>query len=153
MNADRHRVLALVFSCHLAEALALRGDFDSALACVDAALVEAESEGRRYRLPEIMRIKGDILAATPNGDEKAAEAWLHRSLTLAREQSALAWELLATLSLARLWRRQRRFREARAALEGVYACFAEGFETADLVAARALLGSPPATARRAAGKT
>jgi predicted ATPase len=62
-----------------------------------------------------------------------------QSIQHARDQSALSWELRATTSLARLWADHSRCAEAVALLKAVYARFAEGFETADLKAARLLL--------------
>ena len=143
VGIDKHQVLTLAFSCYLAEALALHGEFAAALACIDDALTQSEIRRRSYRLAEVFRIKGDILAATPNGDEQAAETCYLESLALARASSALAWELLSTMGLARLWGRQGRLLEARAALAAVYARFDQGFATADLRAARALLDAMP----------
>ena len=58
---------------------------------------------------------------------------------MARRQGTLSWELRAAMSLARLWRGQERVSQARELLEPVYCRFTEGFETADLVAARMFL--------------
>lgn len=68
-----------------------------------------------------------------------AEAQLQTALDTARQQDALSWELRASMSLARLWRDQHRIRSAHDLLAGVYGRFSEGFETADLTAARVLL--------------
>ncbi len=67
------------------------------------------------------------------------EAAFREALAVARRQSARSWELRAATSLARLWQRQRRKEEARAGLDPVYAWFTEGFDTADLKDAKALL--------------
>jgi predicted ATPase len=71
----------------------------------------------------------------------AAEECLHRALEAAREQDALFWELRGALSLARLRVRQHRQDDARQILAPVYNRFTEGFETADLRSARAMLES------------
>jgi len=71
----------------------------------------------------------------------AAEACFQQALDVARRQGALSWELRAAMSLARFWRGQQRVNEARKLLAPVYRRFTEGFETADLVAAKALLAS------------
>jgi predicted ATPase len=68
-----------------------------------------------------------------------AEAQFQRALDTARQHDALAWELRTAMSLARLWRDQQRIRSAHELLSGVYNRFTEGFGTADLIAARALL--------------
>src|SRR5207247_11287197 len=70
-----------------------------------------------------------------------AEKCFNQAVGVARRQDALAWELRAAMSLARLWRGQRRVSQARKLLEPVYHRFTEGFGTVDLVAAKALLTS------------
>jgi len=90
----------------------------------------------------LLRTKGELhlLELLPNSVE-TAEKCFHRALDVAGDQSALFWELRAAMSLARLWRGQRRVNEARKLLGPVYRRFTEGFETADLMAAKALLAS------------
>jgi predicted ATPase len=84
-----------------------------------------------------MRIKGEILASGSRSCE--AETWFSRSMDLAREQSALAWELRAATSFAHLRARQGRCGEASRVLRSVYVRFTEGFGTPDLKAAKRLL--------------
>jgi predicted ATPase len=88
-----------------------------------------------------LRIKGELALreGAPNA-KKVAEKYFLQSLDWTRRQQTLSWELRAVTSLARLRRDQRRIREAHGLLESVYARFTEGFETADLRTARALLG-------------
>jgi predicted ATPase len=69
----------------------------------------------------------------------AAEDCFRRAIETAQRQGSKAWELRATLSLARLWQRQGRCDDARAALAAVYSTHTEGFTTPDLVDAAALL--------------
>jgi predicted ATPase len=69
----------------------------------------------------------------------AAENDFRQALDWARRQGALSWELRAATSLARLLRDQERRAEAPALLQSVYDRFTEGFDTADLKAAKALL--------------
>jgi predicted ATPase len=78
---------------------------------------------------------------TPSGsaDAHAVEASMRRGIEIAREQRAKSLELRVALSLARRWRAQGRIPEARDLLAGAYGWFTEGFETPDLMAARALL--------------
>jgi adenylate cyclase len=78
----------------------------------------------------------------PDGEEarfRSAESCFQDALTIARRQGTRSWELRAATSLSRLWRREGRKEEARKLLQGVYGGFTEGFETADLKDARALL--------------
>jgi predicted ATPase len=69
----------------------------------------------------------------------AAEAVLQQSLSVARRQGALSWELRAATSLSRSWKNQGRTEEARDLLQPVYTRFTEGFETTDLIKAQNLL--------------
>jgi predicted ATPase len=96
--------------------------------------------GLRWCTAELLRIKGEVLLQA-SGDRSilAADNCFHEALKVAREQGALFWELRAAMSLARLRMRQDRREEARQALAPVYDRFTEGFETADLRSARAML--------------
>ncbi len=95
-----------------------------------------------WSLPEVLRVNAEILIwkAAPDADA-AAEPVLHRSLELARQQSALAWELRTAMSLGRLWHRSGRAVEARGLLAATYDRFTEGFDTGDLAAARGLIAA------------
>jgi predicted ATPase len=85
-------------------------------------------------------VKGErLLKAGGSGAAAVAEVQFETALLTARWQDALAWELRAAMSLARLWRDQQRIRAAHDLLSQVYSRFCEGFETADLVTAHALL--------------
>jgi predicted ATPase len=68
-----------------------------------------------------------------------AEAWLQQALDVARRQGAKSLELRAAMSLSRLWQQQGKGLEARGLLAPVYGWFTEGFDTADLQEAKALL--------------
>ena len=74
-----------------------------------------------------------------SGDATVAEDHFRQALESARRQGALSWELRAATSLARLWYGQNRRTEGLALLQPVYDRFTEGFDTADLKAAKALL--------------
>jgi predicted ATPase len=93
-------------------------------------------------MPEVLRIKGSILAKRDPPALAAAEDHFDRSLDWARRQQALSWELQTAISLAELWRTQHHACEARELLGSVYARFTEGFATADLQAAKGLLEQP-----------
>jgi predicted ATPase len=72
-------------------------------------------------------------------DRESAEACFQQALTIARRQQAKSWELRAATSLSRLWQQQGKRAEARALLAPIYGWFTEGFDTADLQEAKALL--------------
>jgi predicted ATPase len=107
-----------------------------------AALAQAESRlgqsGERWPEAEIHRLKGE-LTLSMEGAAPAAERCFRRSIDVAREQQARSPELRAATSLARLWRNQGKRTDARDLLASVYGWFTEGFDTADLKEARALL--------------
>jgi predicted ATPase len=93
---------------------------------------------QRMQEAEVYRLKGE-LSLKARGNEQEAEACLRRAVEIARHQSAKWWELRATVSLARLLDKQGRRDEARAILAEIYGWFTEGFDTADLKDAKALL--------------
>ena len=122
----------------LAQAYGEIGQVDAGLSLLTEALAEANRTGEHWRLAELHRLRGELLARSH--DDSGAEVSLREALSLARRQQAKALELRAAVSMARLWRRQGAS-EARALLEPVYEWFTEGFATADLQEARALLAS------------
>jgi predicted ATPase len=104
------------------------------------ALGRVESTSEDWIEPELHRLKGEILLRQPAAEAASeAEACFRRSLDIARKQSAKSWELRAATSLARLWRDRGRRAEAYDLLAPVYGWFTEGFDTADLQDAKALL--------------
>src|SRR5262249_21503646 len=89
---------------------------------------------------ELLRLKGELLLISDNSGAAAqAEQCFRDALDIARRQRAKSWELRTTMSLARLLRDAGRRTEARAMLAEIYNWFAEGFDTADLKDAKALL--------------
>ena len=80
-----------------------------------------------------------MLLRQPGTPQAEAEAWLQRALDVARRQEAKSLELRAAMSLSRLWQQQGKQAEARALLAPIYGWFTEGFDTADLQEAKALL--------------
>ena len=95
--------------------------------------------GERYWEAEIYRLKGEQLLQQAVPDAPQAEACLQQALAIACRQQARSWELRAAMSLSRLWQCQGKRAEARQLLAEVYGWFTEGFDTADLRDARALL--------------
>jgi class 3 adenylate cyclase/tetratricopeptide (TPR) repeat protein len=119
----------------LAEAQALGGALADSSQTLDEALTFNPDE-RDWR-PETLRMRGEI--RRKQGEVEAAEADFRDAIALAREISAKSWELRAAMSLARLRRDQSRRAAARDLLAPVYGWFTEGFDTADLREAKALL--------------
>jgi predicted ATPase len=131
----------------LAEALAGIGQLAEALDAVNEAIATAgQREGsQRWYVPELLRIKGDVLLRQGSDWSALAEDCYDEASELAREQGALLWELRVALSLARLRVIQSRQTDARQILAPVYDRFTEGFGTADLRAARAMLDTLPSS--------
>ena len=137
MEAELHRVEMLI---ELAQAFTCTGDFQQGINVLDEALAASARREERWCMAELLRMKAEmLLGMDASGSESCAEELLQQSLDWARQQGALSWELRAVTSLARLWRDQGRSADATALLEPVYDRFTEGFATADLKAAKALL--------------
>jgi tetratricopeptide (TPR) repeat protein len=137
--AEFHECLWMLQAC-LAEAQVLSGDVDQAKATLEQAL-QAPSEALLWR-PELLRLRGEFhLRSDPlsKGTFEMAEQDFRAAIDAARAMSAKSDELRATTSLARLLRDNDRRDEARTMLREVYGWFTEGFDTADLKHAKALL--------------
>ena len=146
------------FLALLAEALGKSQQADEGLRILEEALQLAHRNGEGCYLAELYRIKGElllrqasgrrlsrsatggkaVLVAVPRGVDQA-EACFHQSITIAQQQKAKSWELRAAKSLARLYQQQSKQSEARVLLAQIYDSFTEGFDTADLREAKALL--------------
>jgi predicted ATPase len=113
------------------------GQVDEALRALDEALGWVRRNDERLYEAEAHRIKGELLLKQDAHDE--AESCFQQALLVARNQQAKSWELRAATSMARMWLQQNRIEEARALLSPVYDWFSEGFDTADLMDAKALL--------------
>jgi predicted ATPase len=125
----------------LAAAIADRGDAAQGLAMIEEALTRCKTREELWCLPEILRLKGEILAMAKDADKPLAEDYFQLSLRCAQRQRALSWELRAALSLADLQRSAGLIDRARATVSDVYRRFTEGFETVDLKTAQSFLGS------------
>jgi predicted ATPase len=101
--------------------------------------VHVDTTGDMYWAVEVDCLKGELLLRQPIPDEAQAEICLRQALDIARRQQTRSWELRAATSLARLWQPQDKRAEAHAFLAPIYGWFTEGFDTADLQDARALL--------------
>jgi non-specific serine/threonine protein kinase len=139
MQAADYRLFYPFFQAELAAALGAIGRIDDGLATIDEALRLAVETDYHWFVPEILRSKGELHARCASNDQAKVVDLFRQSMTRAREQQALYWELRAATSLARLLRDQGRRADATACLQPVYDRFTEGFDTADLVAAKRLL--------------
>ena len=114
-----------------------------ALATLEVALMIMAETGERAWEPELYRLKGELTLQSETQSQESrvteAEACFQKSTAVAGQQAAKSWELRAATSLARLWQGQGKRAEAREHLAPVYDWFTEGFDTADLKDAKALL--------------
>ena len=125
-------------SC-LAEAHARAGKIARAVELADQAVAEVSRTGERWWEAEAQRSRGEILLTAAPSHHAEAERCFKNALACAKGQEAKLWELYAAQSLASLWLAQGRNDEARELLAPVYAAFADGFDTADLKLAKAML--------------
>jgi hypothetical protein len=140
LRGQHYGLLLAVFSAPLSQALADLGRGREALEAIDFALGWAERGGGAFDWPELLRIKGTLLAAAATGpDTHEAEQLLLRSIEMARCHSILAWELRSIMSLSRLQLQQGRAAEAHTQLQAVLERFTEGWGTTDLLRAKRML--------------
>jgi predicted ATPase len=123
----------------LAESAGHAGQVEEGLRLLAEALIAIEESGRGEVLAEAYRCQGELLLRHATPDTAQAATCFQQALAIARRQQARSWELRAAMSLARLWQQQGKQGEARQLLEEVYGWFTEGFDTADLQEAKALL--------------
>jgi predicted ATPase len=123
----------------LAEAQGTTGEPKAGLAGLTEALTLVDTTGERWYDSEIYRLKGELLLQQSSDNQAEAEACFHKALVIARNQQAKSFELRIATSLARLWQQQGKRQEAQDLLAPAYGWFTEGFDTADLQEAKALL--------------
>jgi len=123
----------------LAEACGKAGRIDEGLGVIAEALEVVQEKGERWWETEILRLRGELLLMRNPSGLQEAQTSFERSIEIGRKQGAKSSELRATISLARLLASQGRPEEAHAMLAEIYNWFTEGFDTADLQDAKALL--------------
>jgi len=136
-----------LFLSMLGEALAKADRIEEGLDLLEEGLSLIHRKGERCYLAELYRIKGELMLMRDEkvridgelADASDAEACFHESLKIAQQQQGKSYELRARISLSRLYQNQNNHREARDVLAQIYDSFTEGFDTADLREAKALL--------------
>ena len=123
----------------LAEAMGQGGQVTEGLRLLAEAVAAFKTSGRSDLLTEAYRLQGEFLLRQALPDAVQAEACFQQALAVARRQQAKSWELRAAMSLARLWQSQGKRAAAYDLLAPIYGWFTEGFDTADLQDAKALL--------------
>jgi predicted ATPase len=127
------------FLALLADAYRSLGQIDEGLAALEEAQQWVQRNDERLYAAEVYRLEGELVLRQEDPDPAEAEECFEQALTTARDQQAKSWELRAALSMARMWVEGGRLEEARDLLSPVYHWFTEGFDTADLKDAKALL--------------
>jgi predicted ATPase len=122
-----------------AEADAHEGQVEAGRAARTEALATAQATGERWGEAALYRLQGEWLLMPPCHDAHQAETCFQRALVMARRQQAKSWELRVAMSLSRLLQQQGKCTAACELLAPVYGWFTEGFDTADLQEAKALL--------------
>ncbi|MBI3799390.1 MAG: hypothetical protein HY268_20790 [Deltaproteobacteria bacterium] len=156
-QAMGEELLRPYFLALLAEAYGKAEQIEDGLTVLAEALVVLDKNGEHFYEAELYRLQGTLTlkqaevrgpqSGVPNTQhptprthaEAEAEAYFVKAIDLARQQQAKSWELRAVMSLSRLWQQQGKRGEARRMLAEIYSWFTEGFATADLQEARALL--------------
>jgi adenylate cyclase len=136
VEVSRPYLLAL-----LAEALRNAGETEEGLDVLAEGLTLVENHEEHIYEAELYRLKGELLLAQSRDHHIAAHACFQHALEVARRQQAKSMELRAAISLGQLWQQQGKRDPARQLLAEVYGWFTEGFGTADLQAAKALLAA------------
>ena len=123
----------------LADAYGKLDRIEEGLEALAEGLTLVEKIGKHCYESEFHRLKGELLLQQSSDNQPEAQSCFQEAITIAQNQSAKSWELRAATSLAKLWQSQGKRDEARELLSDVYAFFTEGFDTADLKDAKALL--------------
>jgi predicted ATPase len=138
-RATGSELLLSYFLALLADAHGIRGEPEAGLTALAEALALMHTTGERWYEPELYRLKGALLLQQHSDNQAEAETCFQHAIAIAQNQQAKSFELRVATSLARLWQSQGKREEAHDLLAPVYGWFTEGFDTADLREAKALL--------------
>lgn len=144
LQAQHHSILIPGFKGSISLALIDLGQIDDARAVVDETIHRIRSDGESHELPELLRIRGEV--QVQQGAHADAVATFDEGMEMADRQGALSWKLRLAMSRHRACEDPNEAFVSRSILADVYRQFSEGFDTADLVAARLLLDQSPSAA-------
>ena len=137
----RYELLTTSFNISLVQAFTAIGRFAEGISLIDASIGLVETNGDLCYMPELLRVKAQLLLCLPQKEVDLAEACLTNSLAWSRRQGALAWELRTSIDLGRLLADQGAPKRAHALLKPVFDQFAEDSKTEDLRTAKTLLAA------------
>jgi predicted ATPase len=138
-RATRGEQMRPYFLALLADVHGTRGEPEAGLTVLSESLALVDKTGERWYEAELHRLQGELLLQQSLDNHTEAETQFHHAMTIAQNQSAKSWELRAATNLARLWQQQGKRQKAHDLLAPIYDWFTEGFDTADLKDAKALL--------------
>jgi predicted ATPase/DNA-binding winged helix-turn-helix (wHTH) protein len=141
LHSVNYKLFTTEFNSMLAEGLEKIGEFRESIALIDETVLSVRANSYLIYLPELLRVKGNVLRFMPTANLEKAEACFTQSLELSRQQGARAWELRTAIDLADLYAGIARTTDARTLLLPVFKQFTEGLDTGDLKAAERLLTS------------
>jgi tetratricopeptide (TPR) repeat protein len=139
LHSVHYKLFTTEFSIVLAEGMAKVGEFRKSIALINEAVLSVTANGDFIYMPELLRVKGNVLRSMPGPNIEEAEACFTQSLELSRQQGARAWELRTAIDLADLYASLARSADARTVLLPVFEQFTEGLHTEDLKAAKRIL--------------
>jgi hypothetical protein len=134
-----YKLFTTEFNIVLAEGMAKIGELRESLALIDEAVFSVTTNGDLIYMPELLRVKGNVLGSMPEPKIEEAEACFTQSLELSRRHGARAWELRTAIDLARLWGNRGKPERGRTLLQPILEQFVEGQDTADPMTAARLL--------------
>jgi predicted ATPase/DNA-binding winged helix-turn-helix (wHTH) protein len=137
----RYELMTTSFNLSLAQAFIAIDRFDEGLSLIDATIQSVETNGDFCYMPELLRVKANLLLHLPQPQDDSAEDCLQESLTVSRRQGALAWELRTSIDLAKCLAAKGEPGRARALLQPVFDRFADSADSADLRTAEGLLAT------------
>ena len=139
LRAAPYELLSTHLNISLIHGLVTIGQCEEAIARIAWLIGQVETNGDLCYLPELLRIRANLILSTSHPAIDEAETYFMRSLELSRRQGARAWELRTGIDLASLLAGRGEHESARAALQPLFDQFVEGSETADLKSAARLL--------------
>lgn len=131
LQGMRYELLTTSFEMSLIEGLVLNGQHEKALGQAERTIHHCRQSGDAYALPELLRIKANILRILEPANPVVTENMLMESITLSRQQGARSWELRTSMDLARLWLEQEKTAQARELLSACREQMCEGHDSLD----------------------
>jgi tetratricopeptide (TPR) repeat protein len=141
LHDSGYELLTTTFNIALVHGLLALGQIEQSARLIDDTILLVEQSGDHLYMPELLRLRAQVLLSLPEPNTGEAETCLMQSLELSRDKGAKAWELRATIDLAQLLIERRSRKDAKLLLQSALESFAECSDTADIRAAKQMLQS------------